>query len=363
MLKKLIILLLLPLLLCGCTKTKQEEISFASWGSVTEVGILHNIIDNFEKENPDIKVNFIHIPQNYFQKLHLLFASNTEPDIIFINNLYLPIYSSRLMDLTGIVNTKDFYPQAINGMKIDGKLYAIPRDLSYLVLYVNTDMINLPQNNWTLDNLLQIAQKSTTQKVFGLGCENNIYYALPYLEYFGGGIFDIDKKLVINSKESIQGIDYYKNLKNKYKVCPTKSQIGSLTLAQMFINKQIGMYLSGRWMYPKISETADFSWAVINFPYGKKPLSCDTSGWAISKNTKHKNSALKFVKFLAEEKNSEYFTKTGLIVPANIKASKGLNNTTHNEKVFIDIIKHTQTPVINKDYKKLTDKINSELDL
>ena len=69
-------------------------IQFSSWGSESEISILKPILKDFEKENPDIKIDFMHIPQNYFQKLHLLFASNTSPDVIFINNQYLPIYAN-----------------------------------------------------------------------------------------------------------------------------------------------------------------------------------------------------------------------------------------------------------------------------
>ena len=87
MLKKLLILLLIPFILCACEKKTKEEITFSSWGSVTEVRIINKIISDFEHENPDIKVNFLHIPQNYFKKIHLLFASSQAPDVIFINNL------------------------------------------------------------------------------------------------------------------------------------------------------------------------------------------------------------------------------------------------------------------------------------
>ena len=109
MLKRFLILCLLPILLCACTKNKQEEITFSSWGSVTEVGILNEIIKEYEKENPEVRINFIHIPQNYFQKIHLLFASNQAPDVIFINNLYLPLYYSKLEALNDIVNIQDFF--------------------------------------------------------------------------------------------------------------------------------------------------------------------------------------------------------------------------------------------------------------
>ena len=98
MLKRLFVLIFSIIFLCGCTKSNKEEIVFSSWGSVTETKILAKIIDSFEVENPDIKINFMHIPQNYFQKIHLLFASKTPPDVLFINNLYLPIYENCLID-------------------------------------------------------------------------------------------------------------------------------------------------------------------------------------------------------------------------------------------------------------------------
>ena len=66
----------------------RDVIQFASWGSKSEVEIIKPILKDFEKENPSIKIDFMHIPQNYFQKIHLLFASNTAPDVIFINNHY-----------------------------------------------------------------------------------------------------------------------------------------------------------------------------------------------------------------------------------------------------------------------------------
>ena len=61
MLKKVLIILLSFVLLSGCSKKNDvEEISFLSWGSITETAILKDIINNFESENPNIKI----IPKN-----------------------------------------------------------------------------------------------------------------------------------------------------------------------------------------------------------------------------------------------------------------------------------------------------------
>lgn len=367
MLRRFFVILLSALFLSGCTThNSKEEIVFSSWGSISEVNILQNVIADFEKENPDIKINFIHVPQNYFQKMHLLFASNTAPDVIFINNLYLPVYKSKLEDLTDLVSEDEYYSQAIEGLTADGKLLGVPRDVSNLVFYVNKDIldkngIRIPNEHWSLDMLPSIAKKLSKNGIFGVSYEEDLYWALPYLNYFGGGIFSPQGDVIINSEKSKKGIEFYKNLKLQG-FAPTKAQVGSSTLAQMFIDGRIAFYLSGRWMYPKITEKADFNWLVINFPYGENDLSCDSSGWAISKNSRHKDAAKRFVKYLASKENIDSFAKTGLIVPARIDSSLNLMNDSHNEKVFLKVIKQSSKTPVNKDYKRVIDELNNKID-
>lgn len=333
MLKRFLILCLLPILLCACTKNKQEEITFSSWGSVTEVGILNEIIKEYEKENPKVKINFIHIPQNYFQKIHLLFASNQAPDVIFINNLYLPLYYSKLEALNDIVNIQDFNSKSIEAMSIDGKLYAVPRDISTLVFYRNKNLVKTkPQN---LDELIPAIKDV---KPYGVSFEKDIYFMLPYVLTM--------KEDFLNPQKSAE---FYKSLEGKY--APTASQVGSLTLAQMFLQGKIGLYLSGRWMYPKIKDSADFDWDVIPF-CGIVPL--DASGWAIYKDSKHKEQAEKFLQFLSSKKSIEYFNETGLIVPAR-------NEVEIENLAFKKSVENSKPLAYTKDYKKIADRLNKKL--
>ena len=176
MLKNFVIFLISVFLLCGCTSNCEKEVvTFSTWGSVTEVSVLKQLISDFEKENPDIKIQLIHTPQNYFQKLHLLFASNTPPDVIFINKLYLPIYESQLDNLSEFVNKKEFYQQALDGLTYDKKLLAIPRDISNLVLYVNKDLISV-KTDWSLEEMLTELKKTTNSNVWGISFEEDMIH-------------------------------------------------------------------------------------------------------------------------------------------------------------------------------------------
>ena len=356
MLKKILIFFLAVFLLTGCKSSQDiEEIIFSSWGSITEVGIIKEIISDYEAENPNIKIRFMHIPQNYFQKIHLLFASRTAPDVVFINNQYLPIYSNYLEDLSGFVNKKDFYPQALDALSYDEKLLAIPRDVSNLVFYINTDLIGKLDSSWSIEDLLQYSQKVKGSNAYGVSYEEELYYLLPYLAYYGESFdkdFDFDKS---------KGVGFYKALRDEHKVAPTKSQVGSLTLAQLFLDEKLAMYLSGRWMYPIISQRADFNWIVMNFPYGKQGQPCDASGWAISKDSKHKDAALEFINYLASERVAEEFFQTGLIVPARRSEKFFIEDNIHNEKIFLEVLKKSKSFCVDRNFKKYNDKINKEL--
>ena len=190
------------LILCtACTKSdNQTVIKFASWGSQSEIEILKPILADFEKENPDIKVEFMHIPQNYFQKIHLLFASNLAPDVIFINNLYLPVYADFLEDLTAYANSDTFFEQTLQALSHNGKLLAIPRDASNMVVYYNKTLfdkykIAYPTKNWTFDDLLKISLQFKKYGIFGISFDEDPIFYLPYLMSNGGGILSDDLKI------------------------------------------------------------------------------------------------------------------------------------------------------------------------
>lgn len=371
--KFVLILICLILISTGCRQKQDDNLVFATWGSKTEVQILKELLSDFEKENPDIKVEFLHIPQNYFQKLHLMFASNLAPDVIFINNLNIPVYEKYLLDLNDIVkNKEDYYPQVLDTMTYEDRLLAIPRDVSTLVVFYNKDLfdknnLSYPNENWNITEFLDTAKKLTNNGIYGISFEENSLFYLPYMRAFGGGILSPTGEQIMNSENSQKGIQYYSDLRNKYNIAPKKYQSASETMAQMFINGRLAMHLSGRWLVPKYREDIKFDWDIVNFPNinEKSSVTLDSSGYAITKSSKHKEDAVKLVEFLSSDKAIQKFTTTGLIVPARIDTINSQafldNKKPVNSKVFIEVIKNSEKTPVNKHYKEITDKLDEQL--
>lgn len=366
------LIILSSIFLSGCGQKQDDRtvLKFSSWGSRTEYGILKQVIKTYENQNPNVKIEFIHVPENYFRKLHLLYASKTEPDVVFLNNTYAPLYinAGLLEDLSGKFDEKNFFESSINCFKYDGKLFAIPRDVSNLVLFVNKNLVKNSQNIKTLDDLKKVAKSATKNDVFGLNYEENPLFWLYYLEYFGGGILSSDgQNAILNSAESIKGIEFYADLINKDKSVPKKWQMSSMTSAQMFIGGKTALYLSGRWLVPKFRESIDFDWDIIPFPSSNNSKTLtDASGWAISKSSKNKNEAIKFVRFLSSDEVSKSFAQTGLITPANRSVAYSAaflapSEKPHNSKVFLDILENSKPTPVNSNYAKIVDEVTKNI--
>ena len=364
-------------LLCACNpKENLTVIQFASWGSKSEIDIIKPLLEDFEEENPDIKVDFMHIPQNYFQKIHLLFASNTPPDVIFINNLYLPVYANAdVLEPIGDNADCSFYEEnVLKSLSWNGKLYAVPRDVSNLVIFYNKNLfdkagLSYPSDKWTFREFLEMAKKLTVDGRFGVSFEEDSLFFLPYLMSEGGGILSDDlSRIIIDELQSVKGLKFYADLRKKYHVAPKAEESASATMAQMFLQGKIAMHLSGRWLVPKYREEADFDWDIAPFPKGDKGsiVQLDSSGWAVSKNSKHKKEAFMLVNYLSSKQSIEKLTKSGLIVPArqDVQNSEYFldNKKPEHAKVFLDVIKTSKPTPVNVNYRAVVDDLNQKFE-
>lgn len=385
--KKVLSIVLFSLLSTACsTQNNNNKLTFSSWGSIDEINILKPIIQNFTKKT-GIEVELIHIPDNYFQKLHMMFASSTAPDVVFMNNLTLPVYADSgvfepvdsFIDSDKELKKSDFYPQVLNSMKWKGKLYGVPRDISNLLIYYNQDMFDkykvpYPKNDWTFEDFINTAKKLTKDTnsdgsidTYGFALDKRPLFWLPFIWSSGGDTFNDDfSKFTLGSPEAIEGLQAYTDLRNKYHVAPSEKEVGNTKTGQLFSQEKIGMQLSGRWSVPTYKTTIKFKWNVVPFPKMKKGsvVDVDSSGWCISKKSKNKENAWKLVRFLASQDSIKDFSASGLIVPSRIDVSKAFINEKipQNSKAFIDIIGNGRPTKTTPNWNEISTEIDLGLE-
>ena len=147
--KKYIMLSVLIIILSSCL-FGAETITFWYGASPDEKTAYEKLIKDFEKENPDIKVNAVLVPQSYIErKLILSVAGEVPPDVVrFYAHLGGNMMSKNaLLSLDDFIkndkdfNIEDFYPAAISQNVYEDRIYGIPWILSPNALYYNKKLL------------------------------------------------------------------------------------------------------------------------------------------------------------------------------------------------------------------------------
>lgn len=358
---------LLSTLLWACAPAKDpNSLTFSTWGSPEEMAILKPLLKEFEQTHPEIKLNVLHIPDKYFQKIHALLAANIAPDVIFLNNINFPVYASNeaflnvepYLQKSQVLKAQDFYPQTLDGFRWQGQLQGIPRDASNLVVFYNKTLFDkagvpYPRANWTYDDMVATAKKLTIDanrdghpEQFGMSFQDHFLFWFPYVWSFGGDLVSADRtQFTLNQAKALEGLQKVADLRHKHHVAPTASEAGTLKMSQMFMQGSLAMVLNGRWAVPLYRQNLKFDWDIVPFPAGPAGsiVDADASGWVIAKNAANPDKAWQLVEFLASKKAAEAFTKPGLIIPArkdvaesDVFMSPGL--PPQHARVFLDVL-------------------------
>src|ERR1035437_7825205 len=102
---KLAAAVLLASLAAGCAAPAHRGLTFSTWGSIDEIETLKPLLAEFERANPDVPVELIHIPDEYPHKVRLMAAARRMPDVLFMENQTLPGFARRgvLRDLGPLI--------------------------------------------------------------------------------------------------------------------------------------------------------------------------------------------------------------------------------------------------------------------
>lgn len=384
--------------LVGCNPqppAKSIQIQLSTWGSAQEISVLKSLLKDFERSHPKIQVQLLHIPENYYQKLHILVAGDMAPDVIFTNSLSFPIYASQgiFRDLRpylgtqqGVLSTKQpsdvsdgmsealFYPQALNAFtwkQPNGKsmLGALPRDISNVVVFYNRDLFRQaglaePQPGWTWEQFRETAERLTLDvnndgdpDQFGVSFYSTPpLFWLPFVWSAGGDLFSPDlRHFTLNEPKALEGLRFYADLRNKWHVAPKKVESGGASMSQLFLQQKVVMLVSGRWSVPVFREQAKFRWDVVPLPVGpsgQSRVGIDASGYAISAKSKHPAESFELIRFLLSKTSVRTVTESGLIVPArpDVATSAAFlspGQAPAHGQVFLDVIPQgvpTHTP-------------------
>ena len=117
-----------------------------AWGNPEQLQVEREIADEFEKKNPKLRVHLFMVPgSSYPDKLQLMLASRTAPDVMRVDHYMFPalVKKDYFLDLEPLIAAEpkgfveDFVPTALEECCYQGKLHAMNVLFGGVQLYYN----------------------------------------------------------------------------------------------------------------------------------------------------------------------------------------------------------------------------------
>jgi len=306
------------------------------------------LTENFEKAYQDIKIEYIGIPVTDIKTQFVTQAlAGQAPDVVFTDALDLPalVLEMDLLesvdDLFGLEYLNQFSPLALDGCRVDNKLYGLPNYIGNTALFYRSDWLDesgfsTPPD--TFEDFLDVA-KAFTKDLDGDGRDDRWGFgilgakssSLPYRFYtflfgFGGEIIEQTPEgkyiAAFNKPEGVTATQFYADLANKYKVCPpgaTEADFEAVT--NQFANSQVGMFISGSWTISGVlarNPDLEGKFSVCLPPKGVRRASIGgVNPWCIPRQAKNKEAAVKYIEFVCNYESQCAFTEITSRMPTN----------------------------------------------
>lgn len=325
--------------LSGGTKIKQK-LNLTVWGVDGDEVAIRGVINAFAGANPGSEIVYEKkSPGSYKQELIRAFAAGNGPDIFGIHHTWVDEYSDILYPApSSIFSQIEFSDKFLDVARADfvrgPSVYGVPLYVDTLALYYNNDLFNsagivLPPANW--DEFAQYARKLTQHKSNGeiaisgaaFGGGESVAYspdilALLMIQY-GAPMVDKDGKVrFVGAGTSGAGnfadkaLEFYVSFAKQGD--PNFSWFEDKTgnsLDMFSVNRAAMMFGYSSTRNNILAKSSKVNFSVAPAPQIKnavfKKNYADYWGFGVYKNSKNKDSAWQFLKFLTKIENNRYY--------------------------------------------------------
>lgn len=307
-----------------------------TWWDITKFEHLQKMKEDFEAQNPDIKLEFVTVPSKYADTMVTKLAGGEIPDVMMLAMDQVPRYalSGMLLPLDDLASQeyKDaLYPVVKDALTVNGTLYAAGRDVTPKVMFLNTKMfedagVALPTEDWTMDEFVEIAKQLTkgsgADAQWGYYWKNYADQTFAMIAAFGGSMYAEDGKTSVFTTDANtqKGMQFMYDLYNTYKVCPSAAQaaqFGDSEFAPFMANK-VAMQVGA------LSTEANFdasgtAYTVLPMPTvnGKSQTSSFVNTWVIPKTAKNPELSWRVVEFLSGKEGQQIALDMKFGLPAS----------------------------------------------
>lgn len=332
--------LLLTLAIVPATAEEQVTLTFMRTGTPEVLrGIFEPIIENFEKEYPNIKIDMQDLGWGDAEKtLQTMAASKTLPDLMYHlpGTIFDMADKGLVLDLTPYLDDElkaDMYPSMLAAGQYKGGQYMITCGGMTLMMWYNADLFKQagldpenPPKTW--DELLAAAEKlNALDGVSGIGMygkstggETSFVFESLFDSAYGGSAWDGENnRYVYDSEEGKDAAVQALTLIQKLTAYAQDSLVeyGRFDCRTLLRDGKVGIVLDGVNMANQVAEqmaAGTIRCAVLPAPEGKASATgVNVGGWYIPTNCAHPQEAWTFLRYLMRTENQIAHAKYGSV--------------------------------------------------
>lgn len=335
-------------------------------GALTKV--VDGLVADFEKGNPDIKVNAIYAGNYNDARIKALAALKSgqpaQTSVMFSIDIYELIEQGAIVAFDDVVKTAEdkawlnsFYPALMENGKTQGKTWGIPFQRSTIVMYYNKDAFRAagldpesPPATW--DELVSMGKKLTKKSGGNVEQWGAMIPSTGYPYWMFGALAMQNGQTLMNgdgnktffdAPATVQALQYWKDLGDKHGIMPSGT-IEWGTLRQNFLEGKTAIMWHSTGNLTAVKDSAKFDFGVAMLPANKRRGTPTGGGnfYIFKKSSPEERAAsLKLIKFLTQpERTAEWSMKTGYL---------GTGPDAYKTKALMDYVKTFPPAAVARD--------------
>lgn len=331
------------------------KLRIAWWGGQARHDYTLKVIEMYQQQNPNVKIEAEYASfDDYWKKLAPQAAANQLPDIIQMDMSYLSQYGGRgqLEDLepytkSGKLDVSGVSANTLASGKLDGKLYQLPLGVNALAVQMDAELlkkagVEAPAKNWTWDDIDAIGQKLKAQNKL-------VADYLRYDVFFPYYLRTVDQKMysadgaTLGYSDDKHFVDYFKRYQKWYDAGYLLSLDKLATKKftpeddEMVLgNSAFSFQWSNQYVAWSTAAKRPIEMQPTPGPNGNKGLFLKPSmGFALTKSSKVKDEAIKFMNFFINDLEANKLIKGERGVPVAAKVKEGLKPVLKPEEVKV----------------------------
>jgi alpha-1,4-digalacturonate transport system substrate-binding protein len=339
-------------LMFGCDDKGEKELTMLWWSDGTEGFVMQTLLNRYEQEK-GVKITLVSTPYNeYEQRLATMISGGKAPHLARVTEGHLNNFQDQILSLEKVFEEDEFKNLFFNK---DGKVIALPMDITANGLFVNLDLldkynVNYPELGdpvWTWTqfetemNKLRDKEDVTAPGIF----DHQAHRFMPL--FYQNGVQLWNTPYTQSNLKSAKAVatlqklmDWYDNgfLSNQTYVVKNS--------ASEFRKGTYGFHMSGNWNVSAY-QNLTFNWTVVPMPKGdNRATILGGKSMAAFVNSGAEKEAKAFISWLAEGVNHDQFTNGVPYLTPRLGAQVNYGPFAEQYNVFLDEIANTDNVYI-----------------